>query len=159
MKIILSNIPRFIIEQQVNSGLVKSWIYFGSKQRHLKKLRSIFHGKADEVNYGEELYEESKSIRPDYVRWLDAVATNYPNNKEWIFSVPAVRNTYTSSLFLNVCYIGVFEGFKKKQREIDFIFVDSPSLALIFRDQFSCEETRGIVKNFFTSAYYLESFF
>lgn len=157
MQAILSNIPGFIIRWQLGRRPVKKWVHFGSNQCYLKKLRLLFHGKATEIDYSEELYQESKSVRSDYVKWLDAVAGDYADSREWMFSAPAVRNTYTSDLFLNVCYLEVLGQFIEDKRDIDLIFVDSPALISVFRNSFSDRVAYVPINGFFGGMCYIRS--
>ena len=88
---------------------------------------------------------------------MDVVATDYADSKEWMLSVPAVRNTYTSDLFLNVCYLEVLGQFLEDKRDIDLIFVDSPALVSVFRDNFSDRIACVSINGFLRGIYYIKS--
>jgi len=136
MKVFLSNVPGFILAKELQGNSFKKWVYFGTNDRVLKKLKRIFPDRAQQINYGEELYRITRTKRNQYIRWIDRVASHFPNNKEWLFSVSSVKNTYTSNLFLYICYIFLLEGFIKEGKRADLVFVDSPALTTIFKDSF-----------------------
>lgn len=136
MEIILSSTFCFSLKKLTDDKSLTRWIYFGSNPKIQNKLKGFFARTGEEINFGEKLYKVSQLIRDSFVQWLDDVSLNYENDIRWMLSAPAVRNTYISNLFLNVCYFKVFERYIKENKEIDCIFVDSPALAKLIRDTF-----------------------
>lgn len=136
MKVFLSSVPGFILAQELQRNSVKQWIYFGTDHSVLKKLERIFDKRAEQVDYGEKLYAITMAQRNQFVLWIDQVAADLVDRKEWLFSVSSVKNTYTSHLFLYICYLFLLEELIKEGKQPDLIFVDSPALAAIFKDNF-----------------------
>ncbi|HLD69251.1 MAG TPA: hypothetical protein VJA17_00640 [Candidatus Omnitrophota bacterium] len=137
MKIFLSNVPGFILAEELQRNSIKQWIYFGTDQAVQNKLERIFDKKAQQVNYGKKLYEATQAQRKEFVLWIDQIAAVFSGRKEWLFSVPSVKNTCSSHLFLYICYLSLLEDYIKEGKQADFIFVDSPALAALFKDHFS----------------------
>lgn len=136
MKIFLSNVPGFILAKELQGNSIKRWIYFGTDSSVPWKLERVFGKKAQQINYGKKLYETTQVKRKQFILWIDQIATGFLDRKEWLFSVPSVKNTCTSNLFLYTCYLSVFEDFIKEGEQVDLIFVDSPALAALLKDNF-----------------------
>ncbi|GEM_PF-3108287 len=158
MKVFLSNVPSFILAQELQRNSIKRWIYFGTDDSVLKKLERVFNGKAEQVSYGKKLYEITKTKRNQFILWIDQVAACFLDRKEWLFSVPAVKNTYISNLFLYTCYLSFLEDFIKEGKQVDFILVDSPALASTFEENFSDSITISPINRWLNLDFYFNVF-
>jgi hypothetical protein len=137
IRVILSNIPGFMLARELKRGPVRRWVYFGAHHHVLERLKHAVGETAEQIDYGEKLYGFTKAQRNHFIQWIDQVASRCIDKKEWLFSVPAVKNTFTSNLFLYTCYVFVLEDMIQKGETIDLIFVDSSALAAVFEDSFS----------------------
>ncbi|MCK5083273.1 MAG: hypothetical protein KAR31_10235, partial [Candidatus Omnitrophica bacterium] len=104
------------------------------------------------------MYEVSKETRKSFIQWLDEVSLNYKDDLRWMLSAPAVRNTYNSDLFLNVCYYKVLEAYLKEEKDIDFIFVDSPALARLIKTNYSSRVQYSRFNSFLSFFCYVKLF-
>ncbi len=136
MKVFLSNVPGFILARELRKNPAKRWAYLGANYRVLAKLQRVVGERAERIDYGEKLYGCSRATRNQFIRWIDQIASRCIDKKEWLFSVPAVKNTFSSNLFLYTCYLSVLEDIVEKAEAIDLIFVDSPALVHVLKDRF-----------------------
>src|SRR3989338_4393505 len=119
MKIFLSNVPGFTLARELRENPINRLIYFGTDNSALKKLERLFEGRGQQIDYGEKLYRITKAKRNEFILWIDQVAASLLDKKEWLFSVSAVKNTYTSNLFLYACYFALLEELVKEGERID----------------------------------------
>ncbi len=145
--ILLSCIPSFFLKLFLQKQPIKKWIYLGKDNTVSLKFRSVLPKDAIELEYAKKLYTVSQQMRGDFIGWIDDTSFAGKIQKEWIFSVPAVKNTFISDLFLNICYFFVLEGLRKEDPDIDLIIVDSSALALSVKEAFSYDFF--ILNNFF----------
>ncbi len=136
MKIFLASTPSFLMNLSLRGREVKTWVYFGNHHKTLNKLNNQFKNKATSLDYAKKLYALSEQKRTCFIQWIDAMSLTGQIKKEWLFSVPAIKNTYFSNLFLYLCYFFVLEDFILSKQNVDLIFVDSPALALILKKNF-----------------------
>ena len=146
MKLYFSNTPISLFRRRP-----QRWIYLGSRPRVLSALRRKLPA-SGEVAFGELLYEKSAAVRHPFVQWLDAAGAGLSGKTEWLFSAPAVRNTYTSDLFLNVCYFEVVAQLLKEGRDVEAVFVESPALAECLRQAFPDQISVAPGCRFFSTA-------
>lgn len=158
MKIFLSNMPGYILAKELQKNSVKRWVYFGADSSVPKKLEHIFDKKAEQVDYGKKLHEITQAKRKQFILWIDQIAACFLDRKEWLFSVPSVKNTCTSNLFLYTCYLFLLEDLIKEGEQIDVIFVDSPALAVLFKDNFSDLIEVTPVNRWLKSGFYFKVF-
>lgn len=158
MKIFHSNVPDFILVRELHKKSVKRWIYFGTDNAVLRKLERIFGLSAVQVDYGERLYRLSKIKRDEFVLWVDQIANSFQGRKEWLFSVSAVKNTYTSNLFLYICYLFLLEDYIHEGKQIDLIFVDSPALAAVLKDSFPDFVVTAPINSWLRLCFYFKTF-
>jgi len=135
MDIVLSNAPPIIFRNLTTKGSLKKWIYFGRNEQVLANLNQIFGDAHEQIIYAHELFDISQKKRSDFIRWMDDISAAIPS-KEWLFSVPATKNTYSSHLFLYICYFLVLQDLIHKKKIPDIIIVDSPALGFLLKKYF-----------------------
>ena len=137
MKIILSSAPSFLLAAYCRKKGLDKWIYLGNNRRSLNKLNKILGVEGNIDISGESLYNVSQNLRANFVSWIDDLSLRQSGEKEWLFSVPSVKNTYSSNLFLYVCYFFLLKHlYFKKTISINWIIVDSPALGSMLTKEF-----------------------
>lgn len=137
MLVILSNTPPFVVKRLASKYPIRRWVYFGKRHSVAVKMGAALGPQAEAVEYARELYFLSEEKRRPFIEWIDQISLAGKKQKEWLYSVPAVKNTYTTSnLFLYICYYFLLDQWIKKGEKIDLVVVDSPALGFIFRKNF-----------------------
>lgn len=136
MILILSNTPQFFIKQLTSKHFIQRWIYFGKSQSVVAKVNAALPNQAESIDYARDLYSVSRHKRRQFVDWIDDISASGKRQKEWFFSVPAVKNTSPSNLYLYICYFFILNDLIKKGKKVDLVVVDSPALALLFKKNF-----------------------
>jgi hypothetical protein len=157
MQLLSSNLPSFIYQKYFRRFAGRSWIYLDSNNRLYHKLRK-FATKAGmkEIDYARELYEESEDNRKEFIEWIDQISLKMGRQEDWLFSVPSVKNSYFSQLFLHVCYLKVFE---RHLNDDDLACViTSPSLTRVLSQTFPSLFTRSLSTKIFCFVAYLGVF-
>ncbi len=157
--IILSNIPGVILNFLLHGYPVSQWIYLGKSDKVLYKLKRFLPSQAHSIDYARKLYELSEKWRDQYIRWIDEISFSGPISKEWLFSVPAVKNPYISNVYLYLCYFFVLEEYLREDKKIDLVIVDSPALSFLLKKYFSKRIRSHPINAFLGSRIYLEVFF
>ncbi|MFA5088795.1 MAG: hypothetical protein WC552_07160 [Candidatus Omnitrophota bacterium] len=136
MIILLSNASENCIKKVFRRHSVKKWVYFGKNNRLAGRLDEMFGHTAVRVDYARRLYDLTRGKRADFINWIDDLSVSAKLKREWLFSMPAVKNTYSSNLFLYVCYFFVLENLIRDGERLDLVIVDSPALGLLFKRHF-----------------------
>src|SRR3989338_6158799 len=119
MEIILSNIPTFLLATYRKRQPVNSWLYLGKNYNVVERIQGIWGPQAQEIDYARELYRISDERRDGFVGWIDKISFTNGAKREWLFSAPAIKNPYSSDLFLNVVYFFVLKNFIDAGKKID----------------------------------------
>jgi len=135
-RILLSIVPNSVIKQIFMRDHIHKWMYLGWNDRIISRLPRILPEPIQQIDYSKELYSVSSRYRGDFIRMIDDISITSETKKEWLFSVPAVKNPYASNLFLNICYFFVLEECVKNDEPIDLILVDSPALCSLISKYF-----------------------
>ncbi|OGX06210.1 MAG: hypothetical protein A2Z88_06280 [Omnitrophica WOR_2 bacterium GWA2_47_8] len=139
MEIILSNIPTFLLATYRKRQPVNSWLYLGKNYNVVERIQGIWGPQAQEIDYARELYRISDERRDGFVGWIDKISFTNGAKREWLFSAPAIKNPYSSDLFLNVVYFFVLKNFIDAGKKIDLVVVDSSALARSLREAFPAD--------------------
>lgn len=126
--VFVPEIPDVVLKNLLHKFPQLTWTYFGKNLKTLKRLRGLMPAQT-EHDCSRELYAVSEEKRKSFVQWIDAISLTGQPSREWLFSVPSVKNPYFSNLFLNVCYFFVFARLLKENRNPGVVFADSPALA------------------------------
>lgn len=130
--ILLARMPKFMLQFLCRSKNPETWVYYGKDPLVLDRLKQSLPENYQHSDYARELYAISESERKNFISWIDGITKENRGNREWFFSVCSVKNTYSSNLFLNICYFLVQKKKEEKGEKCNIIFVDSAALGKVF---------------------------
>lgn len=158
MIIILANTPHFFIKYLAFRYPVRRWIYLGKDPSVAARVDATLCHRAKFIDYARTLYSLSTQKRRQFVDWMDAISATGRKQKEWFFSVPAVKNTASSNLFLYICYFFVLDDLIKKGQLVDLVVVDSPALAFLLRRQYFSSARFPVFNYLGVAAFFVRTF-
>lgn len=158
MILILSNIPQFFIKRLTSKHFIQRWIYFGKSPSVVTKVKAALPDPVEPIDYSRDLYSASRDKRRQFVDWIDDIAANGERQKEWFLSVPAVKNTSPSNLYLYICYFFILNDLIKQRGKVDLVVVDSPVLSLFFKKNFPTQVQFPIFNHFYILVFYIRTF-
>lgn len=107
------------------SGL--RWVYFGTNYRIRLKWEDAL-GTHDRISYKKDLRDISYSMRDEYVELINRLGKPFWTQWEWWMTRLANRNTLSSQLYLNLCYLEVLKLLIKRAEDPLVLIIESPYL-------------------------------
>ena len=158
MTILLSHTPTFLLRQLSKQKAGRGWIYLGKRREVVEKLGKVFGEEENVCPDGKRLYRISKRLRPMFVQWIDDISFAGPPRPSWLFSLPSVKNTWSSSLFLYACYFFLFKELRNDpEKKVDWIIVDSPALGYTLKRCFPGGTSFAVINYLITFLSWIEA--
>ncbi|KJR99408.1 MAG: hypothetical protein VR68_09225 [Peptococcaceae bacterium BRH_c4a] len=100
--------------------LTYKWLYLGSNYINLvkweKKLKWL-----ERLYFSEELNKKAWELREPFIKWISGLGKDYGNSLVWWATNISEKNTMSSDLFLNLCYLGICKDILDTEQNIIII--------------------------------------